>query len=701
VYREDKKPRDVENLDKFDTPELVAMLQSPNGFQRDLAQQMLFWRNDEKAVEPLRKVLKESKESTSRLAALCTLDVMGKLEEKDLLLGLEDDHAGVRRHAVRCSEKWLDKSKEVLELVFAQGAGEDAFARVQVAYSVGESKHSEAPLGIAELLETYRDDPILTAAALSSVRPDTLGGVLTHIFKDAQNEPPPSTEKLLAMAATLGKLSFVDTALHAILAKKSEQLELWQMQAIARMLETLDAKDPALVSKLDRESFARLDEVEKLLPGIATKGKLEERLAAVRLIPLVTDAKDSVTHLTPLLDGQQPPEVQVAAATALAREGTVAAIVAITKSWDEKTPAVRTQSLDLLLGTVEGRRVLLIAIKNGEVPLQDLDVRRRQTLLNDKDEATRKLAARLIVDKVDANRVKVIEEYTAAMAKLSGDVVRGKEVFGKKCAQCHKLDGVGHDVGPNLNSLTDRSAAAMLVALLDPNRAVEAKFVEYIATTADGRQHRGMLASETSTSLTLVGPEAKQETILRSELDELKSTGTTLMPVGIEKELTPQNVSDVIAYLGGFRPPPKSFPGNKPREVEVRDDGSIRIPANAARIYGPQIVYEEQYGNLGYWSSPEDVAAWDFTTPAASEYKVTLDFACDASAAGNTLVLSAAGNKLTFKVPSTGSWDQYKGQEIGTVKLPKGAVELTVASEGAINGALIDLRSVKLVPIKP
>lgn len=697
VYREDKKPRKIDNLTGFDTPELVAMLQSPNGFQRDLAQQMLYWKNDDKAVEPIRKVLKESKDATSRLAALCALHLVGRLEEKDVLLALDDEHAGVRKHAVRCAEKWLDKSKGVLSSVLAQGAGEDALARAQVAYSVGETNSQEAPRGIAELLDTYRDDPILTAAALSSVRPETLADVLAALFS-AKQEPPPSTEKLLAMASALGNLKIIDKAIAAILPKQPKQVELWRLQAIARMLETLDAKDPALVSKLDRESFQRLDEIEKLLPDIAAQGKLEQRLAAVRLIPLVTDAKDAVAHLTPLLDGQQPPEVQVAAATALSREGTAEAMAVVLRNWDEKTPVVRMQSLDLLLATVRGTQALLQAIEAGTMSLQDLDIRRRQTLLTHKNDDIRKLAAKLIVDKVDANRAKVIEEYSAELMKLTADATRGKEVFAKKCAQCHKLDGVGHDVGPNLASLTDRSAQAMLVAVLDPNRAVEAKFIEYQAVTNDGRQHRGILAAETSTSLTLVGPEAKQVALLRSELEELKSSGQSLMPVGVEKELLPQALADVIAYLGGFRPPHKTFPGNKPELIEVRDDGSIRFPATAARIYGPSIVFEEQYGNLGYWSSPEDRAAWDFSAPAAGEYKVSLDFACDASAAGNTLVLSVAGQKLTYKVPSTGSWDTYQGKEIGRVKLAKGPVELTIASEGAVQGALIDLRSVKLQP---
>lgn len=698
IYREDQKPRKIENLSGFDTGELVGMLSSPNGFQRDLAQQMLVWDKHEAAEPLLRKLLAESKEPTARLHALCTLELFGKLKPEDVVTATKDEHAGVRRHAYRCAEAFIEKSPEVLHAV-VNSDDPDKFVRVQVAYTLGASKDKRALSALALTLSNHRDDPILTAAALSSARADSLGDLLGWVFATGP-EPPPATEKLLGMASTLGNLKVVDQAIAGLIPKTPRQLELWQMRAVARMLETLDSKDASLINKLDRESFQRLDEVEKLLPGISVNGKLEERLAAIRLIPLVTDAQDAVLHLAPLLDRQQPPEVQAAAATALARERTGSAIAAMLKNWDEKTPAIRGVTLELLLGAPEGALALLSAVDSKSVPLQDLDIRRRQTLLSHQSEIVRTLAGKLIVDKVDANRAKVIDEYKTALVNADGDVARGREVFAKKCSQCHKLDGVGHDVGPNLASLTDRSVQAMLVAVLDPNRAVEAKFIEYQAVTNDGRQHRGILAAETSTSLTLVGPDAKQETLLRSELDELKSSGQSLMPVGVEKELPPQALADVIAYLGGFRPPSKTFPGNKPELIEVRDDGSIRFPANAARIYGPSIVFEQQYGNLGYWSSPEDRAAWDFSAPATGEYEVSLDFACDASAAGNTLVLSIAGQKLSFKVPSTGSWDTYHGKQIGNVKLAKGPAELTIVSEGAINGALIDLRSVRLEPVK-
>ncbi|HEX3726047.1 MAG TPA: hypothetical protein VHV08_07375, partial [Pirellulales bacterium] len=105
------------------------------------------------------------------------------------------------------------------------------------------------------------------------------------------------------------------------------------------------------------------------------------------------------------------------------------------------------------------------------------------------------------------------------------------------------LRGAGHEVGPNLASLTDYSPPALLAAMLDPNRAVEAKFLDYVALTTAGVSYTGLLANETGNSITLMGQEGKQQTILRSDLDVLQATGKSLMPEGLEKDLSPQNLA--------------------------------------------------------------------------------------------------------------------------------------------------------------
>ncbi len=65
-----------------------------------------------------------------------------------------------------------------------------------------------------------------------------------------------------------------------------------------------------------------------------------------------------------------------------------------------------------------------------------------------------------------------------------------------KCATCHRIGDVGREVGPNLTALTDKSPAALLTALLDPNQAVETRYVSYLAETTNGRLLNGILTSE-------------------------------------------------------------------------------------------------------------------------------------------------------------------------------------------------------------
>ena len=99
----DKKPRAIPRLDKLDTAGLVAALDSPSGWQRDMAQQMLLWRGDQAAVPLLKKLASTSARPLARLHALCTLDGLNALTPESWQ-GLADAHPGVRRHAVRLCE---------------------------------------------------------------------------------------------------------------------------------------------------------------------------------------------------------------------------------------------------------------------------------------------------------------------------------------------------------------------------------------------------------------------------------------------------------------------------------------------------------------------------------------------------------------------------------------------------------------------
>jgi putative heme-binding domain-containing protein len=91
----------------------------------------------------------------------------------------------------------------------------------------------------------------------------------------------------------------------------------------------------------------------------------------------------------------------------------------------------------------------------------------------------------------------------------------------------------------------------LLTAILDPSQAVEPRYLNYTVATVDGLTYSGMLTSETGNSLTLLGPESKQQVILRNDVEEMQSSAKSMMPDGMEKELTIQDCADIMAFVSG------------------------------------------------------------------------------------------------------------------------------------------------------
>ena len=109
--------------------------------------------------------------------------------------------------------------------------------------------------------------------------------------------------------------------------------------------------------------------------------------------------------------------------------------------------------------------------------------------------------------------------------------------------------------------MADKPGDYLLTAILDPNRAVEPRYVAYVAETKVGLVLTGVLAGESGNRLTLVGTDGKTQTVLRADVASLESTGRSAMPEGLEADLKPQALADLIAYLrapdfaNGPRPP--------------------------------------------------------------------------------------------------------------------------------------------------
>ena len=480
---------------------------------------------------------------------------------------------------------------------------------------------------------------------------------------------------------------------------ENKQPEMWQLDAIRELIDAAHRKGRPLVKLLQgdsrRQTVALLAQANKL--AVTDTADEAKRMAAIRLLGNVPSAlQDDLGTLLGLLTPQTATNLQIAAVDTSIRAGDDAIVQQLVRRWQSFTPAIRSRLLDAFTAT-DWVGPLLTAIEGGQIPSNQIDALRRQQLLSHANTDVQARAAKLFATSNDRNLEAIIDQYHEV---LVGDpnLSAGKELFVKHCATCHRLADTGHAVGPDLSALTDKSSHSLVTAILDPNRAVEDKYRAYSVVTTDGRQLVGLLAQETGTALNLIAADARQHAILRSDIEELVATGKSLMPDGLHRDISPPQMADIVAYVRSVAPPPKSFPGNVPQIAPVRDDGSIRLFAMHAKIYGPSLIFEPQYRNLGFWSSDADHAIWTLNVPRAGKYSVSLDYACDHSTAGNRFRISAAGKTVTGTVLGTGAWDDYSGRKVGILDLPAGNVEVVFRSDGPVNQFLIDLRTVILYP---
>ena len=707
IYRvtPNNKPRQpLPRLDQLDLPGLVAAMDSVNGWQRDMVQQMLVWREDIGARKPLEELFRRSQIPQARMQALCTLDGLRQLDPSLLVSALRDDHPGVRRQAVRLAESvnYAKLNDAKLNDAVLQAVTDDhPSVKLQLALSAGSMQERGGRI-LAGLIRGEIDDPYLQAAIVSSLNESNLESVLKELFasRNAQATQP-LLEAALTTTAALGKADQLSRAVQLLTAVPNSRVEPWQLNTLATLVDSLQRNQGRLSMKLTpeaRDSFATVVSMaRKLAAEESTDNEL--RCSAARLLGREPEHfGDDLSILQKLLAPQATLEMQLAAVNAIARSQSEEVPRALLRDWPAHGPVVRNLILDLLLGREEWCGQLLTAIEEGQIARNQFDARRRQQLAVHKNESLRNRALSLFESSTEISRQQLVASYLEKSEE--GNVEQGKTIFAKRCSACHRLEGQGHAVGPDLAASANKPRESLLISILDPNRAIEDRYMEFQVFADDGRSLTGMISAETGTSITLLGQEGKTTTLLRNQIETLRSTGKSLMPEGLEKDLSPQDANDLISYLRRHAAPPKQFAGNQPAVVKPEDDGAIKLLATNARIYGPTLVFEDQYRNLGFWQSADDLAVWTLEVARGGKYRCVIDYAAQADAAGDRFVIVSGNSTIGGVVQSTEDWDQYRTLEVGVLSLQIGTNELQFRSAGPIKSAMIDLRGIRLYPIK-
>jgi putative heme-binding domain-containing protein len=244
---------------------------------------------------------------------------------------------------------------------------------------------------------------------------------------------------------------------------------------------------------------------------------------------------------------QYPSDVRLAAARAAARAKGDDAVKVFVQNFRALTGPMREAAAPVLFRSPAAILAVFDAIDANQVPLWAVDASRARTLQAHQDPTVRERARKLF-ESAGADRKKVFNDYLPAVHR-DGDVARGKTVFDRVCAECHELGGQGHAVGPDLRGVTKRYKEILLANILLPSEAVEPGYEEYVVETRDGRMLTGILAKDAPSSIVLKRAKGEEDTVARSEIREMRTAGASPMPDGLEKDITVEQMADLIAFL--------------------------------------------------------------------------------------------------------------------------------------------------------
>jgi putative heme-binding domain-containing protein len=249
-----------------------------------------------------------------------------------------------------------------------------------------------------------------------------------------------------------------------------------------------------------------------------------------------------------LLLPQPPPSLQQAALSALSRDNDPRVADLLLHDWPQASPAQRSTFLEVLLSRPQWTRSLLDSLESTKIRPDQLTASARARLTTNPDTSIQSRAQKLLATQHTSTRQQVLDQYKPALT-LKGNPQHGRAIFSKTCTACHQLQGEGNSVGADLTALTDRSPQALMIAILDPNAAVDGRFVDYVVQLKDGRTLSGIIADESSTGLTILQPNHIRDKVLRRDIEKMRSTNLSLMPEGLESGLSPQDLADLIAYV--------------------------------------------------------------------------------------------------------------------------------------------------------
>ena len=151
--------------------------------------------------------------------------------------------------------------------------------------------------------------------------------------------------------------------------------------------------------------------------------------------------------------------------------------------------------------------------------------------------------------KADPDRAKIIKKYQSSLG-IRGNAQRGREIFEQRCVSCHRLGGVGLNIGPDLKSIRANGPEKLLVSLIDPNREVAPEYLmQKVYSARQDETILGTIKFMSDVGILMRLPDGSDHQLVRSSGDKIESTGLSFMPTGLESGLSLVQMADLLEWV--------------------------------------------------------------------------------------------------------------------------------------------------------
>ncbi len=216
----------------------------------------------------------------------------------------------------------------------------------------------------------------------------------------------------------------------------------------------------------------------------------------------------------------------------------------------------RLELIGKLLSTPSSSLLLLGVLDDGRLPasIRSLVL---EAVIKHANPQVRDLFERFLPDEQRSKRLGALIRPEKILAQR-GDAERGKELFfkseGMKCATCHRVNGTGSTLGPDLSQIAKKmSREKILENILEPSKEIDPKYASYALETAEGVVHTGILAAKTEREVVLRTSADKEIRIPAARVVNLQPLRVSLMPDQLLRDLTLEQAADLLEFLAALK----------------------------------------------------------------------------------------------------------------------------------------------------